>query len=125
MKLKKWYKKHFDFDRFKWQIIGAGLNIPAFLLAIIAARLNNKDVAYWAWGFLTAIGIIDLYIIRKAKLREEKAVTITRWIRDLLPKKIDNPLMFGFISLVWWLTGPLYALFYMHGFLNDHYNEAR
>ena len=110
---------------YPFQIIGAGLLLPAFVLAVIAARRGDINIAYAAWAVLTVIGVLDLYIIRDARKKYIRVVTITRWVRNLLPKKTDLIVMFGFITLVWWLTGPLYALFYMHGFLNDHFNENR
>lgn len=109
----------------KPQKIGAGLLIPAFIVAVIAARMVSISVAYAGWAILAAVGIIDWYIIAEAKREGARAVTVTRYVRDLLPKRWDNIVMFAFIALVWWLTGPLYALFYVHGFLNDHFNEER
>lgn len=119
-----------DFIEEQWrlyplQIEGAGMLVPAFVAAVAAARLENTGLAYAAWALLAVIGVLDLYIIRRAKRKDIQTVTITRWVRNLLPKKADNVIMFGFIGLVWWLTGPLYALFYVHGFLNDHFNEDR
>jgi hypothetical protein len=124
--LKNKFKEKFDIQKYRLQIIGAVLLIPAFIIAIIAARMNSETIAFWwGWGILTPVGIIDLVIKYQAKRQGIPAIMITRWIRDLLPKGIDNIAMFGFIGLVWWLTGALFALFYMHGFLNDHFNEAR
>jgi len=123
MKIKDFFKSQWQL--YTVQIVGAGLLIPAFALAVIAARSGNINLAYTAWIVLAVIGILDLYIIREAKQKDIQTVTITRWIRNLLPKKADNVIMFGFIGVVWWLAGPLYALFYMHGFLNDHFNENR
>jgi len=122
--------KIIDFVKNQWQlypvqIVGAGLLIPAFALAVIAARSGNVNFAYTAWAVLAVIGGLDLYIICEAKRKDIQTITITRWVRNLLPKRIDNVVMFSFIGLVWWLAGPLYALFYVHGFLNDHFNEDR
>ncbi len=108
-----------------FQIIGAGLLLPAFVLAVVAARRENMNIAYAAWAVLTVIGVLDLYIIRDARKKNIQVFTITQWVRESLPKRVDYVVMFGFIALVWWLAGPLYALFYMHGFLNDHFNENR
>ena len=49
----------------------------------------------------------------------------TNWQFYQLQMPADNVAMFVFIGLVWWYIGPLYALFYVHGFLNDHFNENR
>ena len=122
--------KIIDFIERNWQlyplqIIGAVLLVPAFVISVIAARGNSMKFAYAAWTILTLIGVLDWYIIWQTKRQGIQTVTITRWVRNLLSKKWDNVIMFAFISLVWWLTGPLYALFYMHGFLNDHFNENR
>jgi len=126
MNLKNWFREHFNWKKYMLQILGAGLLIPAFIIAVIAARAGSEKLALWlGWGCLTPVGIIDLYIKYRAKKEGQKAVMITRWVRDFLPKRIDTIIMFGFISIVWWLTGPLFALFYMHGFLNDHFNETR
>ena len=110
---------------YPFQIIGAILLLPAFVISVFAARTESIKLAYIAWSILTVVGALDIYIIRQARKIHIKVITITRWVRNLLPKKADIIIMFGFISLVWWLTGPLYALFYMHGFLNDHFNENR
>ena len=107
------------------QIIGAGLLIPAFIIAVIAARTNSDLYAYLSWGLLAIILLIDVNLKWQAKWSGTKATMVTRWIRELLPKRVDNVIMIAFIPLVWWLTGPLFALFYMHGFLNDHFNENR
>ena len=107
------------------QVMGAGFLLPAFVIAVIAARCNSEGLSYLGWSVLAVVGILDIYIIRKAKRAGIKTVTVTRWLRDLLPKKADNVVMFGFIALVWGLAGPVYALWYMHGFLNDHFNEDR
>jgi hypothetical protein len=79
--------------------------------------------------FLAAVtGFIDYYIIYIAKQLGVKAVTITRWFRDILPKKIDTPLMIFCIIVIGLVSGPLgwlVAAIYLHGFLNDHFNEER
>ena len=107
------------------QVIGAGLLIPAFVLAVVAARMSSIGMAYGSWAILALVGGLDLYILHLAKELDLEPVTITRWIRNLMPKHVDNMVMIGFIVLLWWLAGPLYSLFYMHGFLNDHFNEDR
>ena len=123
MNIKEFVKT--QWQMFSLQIIGAGYLIPAFILAIVAARTGNITVHYLAWFFLAAVGATDLHIIWNSKRKGIPTVTITRWIRNLFRKQVDNIIMFGFIALVWWLAGPLFALFYVHGFLNDHFNEDR
>lgn len=144
MNIKKWFKEHFDWDRFKLQITGFIILQLSFVLMIVAAQIAGRamvkgnciqEVFKSIIGlaqlslFLAAVtGAIDIYIIRKAKRRDEKPVTITRWFRELLPKKIDTPLMIGYIVAIGFITGPLgwlVAGIYLHGFLNDHFNEDR
>lgn len=95
------------------------------MVAILAARTQNLDLTHLGWALLAMVGVVDLWIMWKGRGPEIKTVTITQWIRKLLPKRIDLPVMIGFIVLVWALVGPLYALYYTHGFLNNHFNEDR
>jgi len=119
-----------DYVKVQWrlfplQIFGAGILIPAFVVAVLAARKQSLDLTHLAWLILAVVGVIDLVIIYKGRKIGVKTLTITQWVRALLPKKTDLPVMLGFIVLVWWLVGPLLALFYTHGFLNNHFNEDR
>jgi len=123
---KLWSRCQLEWDVHPLQVVGAIVLIPAFIIAVMAARADSVKLAYMSWALLALVGAIDLYIIRLARiLRIGTVVTVTRWIRALLPEGADNIVMIGFIVLVWWLTGPLFALFYMHGFLNDHFNEYK
>ena len=129
-----WIKK--NWESYPLQMIGAGLLFPAYLFAVIAQRAGVKTgyfdwnfqqftVMDWAYLCLTAIGLLDVWIIYQGRKQNVKTRVITNWVRGLLPKKLDLFVMFGFIILTWALVGPLPCLWYIHGFLNDHFNEER
>jgi len=124
-----WLKE--QLKQYPIQVVGSACMLPAFILMIMAAYMYKVSgylsylICYVAWLTYAAVGVVDLYLLWKAKIDGVKAVTITKWWRALLPKYLDNIVMIGFIVLVWVLVGPLFALFYLAGFLNNHLNEAR
>lgn len=133
-RIKEWFKG--QWQMYPLQIVGALLLVPAYLFAVVAQRAGvdtgffNWDferftVMDWAYACLTAVGLLDVWIIYQGRKQNVKTKVITNWVRSLLPKKLDLVVMFGFISLTWALVGPMPCLWYIHGFLNDHFNENR
>lgn len=103
----------------KLQKIGSILFLPAFILSVLAAWNMSELISYFAWAVYAAIGSIDVYLA----LTHQQV--ITNYWRSLFPKKVDLIIMLGFIALVWYLVGPIFAVFYFGGFLNNHLNEDR
>lgn len=66
----------------KWQKIGAGLLGVALILTWLAET-------GFAYIILLAVGMIDLYLWAEGKQ------TISQWVQDLWPKKIDYPILVG------------------------------
>jgi len=114
-----WLKE--QLKQYPIQVVGSACMLPAFILMIMAAYMYKVSgspsylICYAAWLTYAAVGVVDLYLLWKAKIDGVSAVTITKWWRALLPKYLDNIVM----------VGSLFALFYLAGFLNNHLNEAR
>ena len=97
--------------RNKYQTCGAILLLVTFATAL-------AGFVWIPWVLLCTVGLIDLYLIY---IRKE--TTITKWVRSLWGRRIDNIVMLSLIGLIWWLKGEGIALWFLLGLLNNHLFE--
>ena len=91
------------------QMVGAGLLLIAFMCGML-------HLTWPAWGFLAAVGVIDLYLIFIIKTK-----TVSWVIQKLTGRKVGMVILFSLIPLVWWRCGEYAALFFLFGILDVHF----
>jgi len=106
-KIKAWFG--YNWKTYPLQIVGLGLLLIAFACGLL-------HFTWPAWGFLAAVGVIDLYLIFIVKTK-----TVSWVIQRLTGRIIDMIILFVLIPIVWWRCGEYAALFLMFGYLIYHF----
>ena len=95
------------------QFIGACLLVAAFALALFF-KITAAAIC------LTAVGLLDLYLI--LCLRQK---SVSWWIRGLTPYYIDRIVLVALVPFAWYVSGLGVAVWFTLGLLSNHLLEVQ
>lgn len=108
--VREWLQKYLN--KTQLQIVGL-----IWLIGGYVCLCFNQSAAFWTLMIL--VGIIEAILIFAFD------TTITKFVRDLFGKRIDNIILFGLIPLTWWLMGEAMAGVWTLGVLANHFLERQ